>query len=251
MEIQKSGAFSYIDRGQGPVIVILHGLFGSLSNFERLIALSEKKYRFIMPILPLFDCEIKNAHLDFLLEYFRRFIDHLKLQDYSILGNSLGGHVALLNELNYPNETRSLILTGSSGLFENSIGNQFPKRDKETLKEKIEITFGNKSMVTSELVDELYSVISNYSKVLRIIKLAKSATRQNLTHDIEKIKTKTLLVWGEDDKITPPFVANQFYEKLENSELAWIANCGHAPMMEYPEDFSKSMIPFLDKVYLS
>jgi len=99
------------------------------------------------------------------------------------------------------------------------------------------------------MVAEVFSIISDYSKVLRIIKMAKSATRQNLTYEIDKIKTKTLLVWGKDDKITPPFVANQFHDKLKNSSIEWIDQCGHAPMMEYPDEFSKYLFPFLDKVY--
>jgi pimeloyl-ACP methyl ester carboxylesterase len=80
--------------------------------------------------------------------------------------------------------------------------------------------------------------------------MAKSAIRQNLTNEIEKIKTVTLLIWGENDIITPPFVAHQFNEKLKNSSLFFIPNCGHAPMMEYPKRFAEILFPFLDKIYL-
>lgn len=249
MEVLTRGEFSYIDRGQGSIVVILHGLFGSLSNFENLIALTENRYRFIMPILPLYDCDLKNANLDGMLDYFRRFINELNITDFSILGNSLGGHIALLNELKFPNSTKSLILTGSSGLFENALGNDYPRRDKEGLRTKIGDIFGNKKMVTDELVEDVFSIVSSYSKILRIIRMAKSATRQNLTFEIEKIKTKTLLIWGKEDKITPPFVAQQFHDKMTQSQIAWIDNCGHAPMMEYPQEFAKYLLPFLDTIY--
>jgi 2-hydroxy-6-oxonona-2,4-dienedioate hydrolase len=249
VEVLTRGEFTYIDRGQGPVVVILHGLFGSLSNFENLISMTENRYRFIMPVLPLYDCDVKHANLDGMLDYFRRFITELNITDYSILGNSLGGHVALLNELKFPDSTKSLILTGSSGLFENSLGNDYPRRDKEGLRAKLDDIFGNKKMITDELVDEVAEIVSSYSKILRIIRMAKSATRQNLTYEIEKIKTKTMLIWGEEDKITPPFVANQFHDKMTASELAWIPNCGHAPMMEYPKEFAQILLPFLDKIY--
>lgn len=249
MEVLTRGDFTYIDRGQGPVVVILHGLFGSLSNFENLISLTEDQYRFIMPVLPLYDCDLKHSNLDGMLEYFRRFITELNLTNFSILGNSLGGHIALLHELRFPNIAKSLILTGSSGLFENSLGNDYPRRDKEALRTKLDDIFGNKKMITNELVDEVSAIVSSYSKILRIIRMAKSATRQNLTFDIDKIKTKTLLIWGNEDKITPPFVAQQFKDKMSNSTLAWIPNCGHAAMMEYPNEFAQILLPFLDTIY--
>jgi 2-hydroxy-6-oxonona-2,4-dienedioate hydrolase len=249
VEVLTSGEFTYIDRGNGPIVVILHGLFGSLSNFENLISLAESKYRFVMPILPLYDCDLKHANLDGMLDYFHRFIESLGLKDFSILGNSLGGHIALLHELKFPNISKSLILTGSSGLFENALSNDYPRRDKLALRAKIEDIFGNKKMITDELVEDVYQIVSSYSKILRIIRMAKSATSQNLTYEIDKIKTKSLLIWGREDKITPPFVAQQFKDKMSNSQLAWIPNCGHAAMMEYPDEFVAHLIPFLDSIY--
>lgn len=241
--------YKYVDCGQGPVVLILHGLFGSLSNFEELMNLADNKYRFIMPMLPLYDCELKNANLEGLLKFLKGFIDKLHLTEFSLLGNSLGGHLGLLYALSYPNEVKSLILTASSGLFENSLGSEYPKRDRAYLNAKILETFGNKRMVTEELVSEIEAIVNSKSNVIRIVKFAKSATRQNLMHIIHTIKVKTLLIWGKNDSITPPFVAEQFKEKLENSELHWIDNCGHAPMMEYPKEFNHYMIPFLDKIY--
>lgn len=246
---KQSGEFKYFDEGQGPVVIILHGLFGALSNFEELISLAGHRFRFVLPILPIYQCDIKQANVQGMLDHVIKFIDQLKLSDYSLLGNSLGGHIALMHELMHPNQTKSIILTGSSGLFENTLGNDYPRRDKKYVREKILEIFGNQQVVTDEIVDEAYSVISDYGKILRVLKMAKSAVRHNLTNEIEKIKTKALLIWGEADIITPPFVANQFHGKLTNSQLAFIPKCGHAPMMEYPKEFSEILIPFLDEVY--
>jgi len=240
---------SYTEVGQGPSILILHGLFGSLSNFESMMQLAKDKYRFIMLNLPLYDCELHQADLDGMLEYLENFIESFGLENFSILGNSFGGHLALLYALKNPDRVQSLILTASSGLFENSLGNEYPRRNRDFLRTKILETFGNKSIVTDELVFDVEKIVNSKSKALRILKLAKSATRQNLINTISSVHTPTLLIWGKNDIITPPFVAERFHQLLENSQLVWIDNCGHAPMMEYPEEFTKLMVPFLDKIY--
>jgi pimeloyl-ACP methyl ester carboxylesterase len=243
--------YNYTEIGSGSTVLILHGLFGSLSNFETMMQLAGHKYRFVMPYLPLYDCELKQANLDGMVTYIKGFIDFMGLKEFSILGNSLGGHLALLYTIQYPSKVKSLILTASSGLFESSLGNEYPKRDKNFLRSKILETFGNKSIVTEELVSEIEAIVNSKSNAIRIIKMAKSATRQNLLHSIHTITNKTLLIWGREDSITPPFVAEKFHQLMSNSELSWIEGCGHAPMMEYPREFTEAMLPFLDKVYAS
>ncbi|MCE2963814.1 MAG: alpha/beta fold hydrolase [Chitinophagales bacterium] len=241
--------YKYIDRGQGPVILVLHGLFGSLGNFESLIQLASDKYRFIMPYLPLYDCELKSANLEGMLNFLKQFISFMDLKEFSILGNSFGGHLALMYALHEPQKVKSLILTASSGLFESSLGNEYPKRDRDFLRNKILETFGNKSIVTEELVSEVEMIVHSKSSAIRIIKLAKSATRQNLMNLIHTVLQPTLLIWGKDDIITPPFVGEKFLQLMPNAELVWIDHCGHAPMMEYPKEFADAALPFLDKVY--
>lgn len=241
--------FNYTEMGQGPNVLILHGLFGTLSNFESIMQLMSHEYRFIMPYLPLYDCELRNASLDGMMAFLESFVDAMGLDNFTILGNSFGGHLALLFALKHPQKVHSLILTASSGLFESSLGNEYPKRDRAFLRSKIMETFGNKAMVTEELVSEVEKIVNAKSKVLRIVKLAKSATRQNLLSTISKVYQPTLLIWGREDAITPPFVAEKFLQLLPKAELKWIEKCGHAPMMEYPNAFAEAMSPFLAKVY--
>lgn len=249
ISLKQSHNFQYYDEGTGPTILILHGLFGSLSNFEELIKLARGRFRFVMPVLPIYTCDISKANVTGMLDYLMDFIESFHLRNYTLLGNSLGGHIALVHELKYPDKSKALILTGSSGLFENTLGNDYPKRDRDAIREKILDIFGNKNVVTDLIIDEAFEIITNYTKVLRVLKMAKSAVRQNLANEIDKIKKTALLIWGTDDVITPPFVAEQFHEKLSNSELAFIAKCGHAPMMEYPKEFSEILFPFLDQIY--
>ena len=166
-----------------------------------------------------------------------------------MLGNSLGGHVALVHVLKHPERIKSLILTGSSGLFENGMGDSYPKRgDYEYIRKKTALTFYDPAVATKELVDEVYEIVNNRIKAIKIISLAKSAIRNNLGEELNQIKQPTLLVWGNDDTITPPFVGREFNKLIPNSELHFIDKCGHAPMMEVPDEFNRILHVFLQKL---
>ncbi|HMD00779.1 MAG TPA: alpha/beta hydrolase, partial [Ferruginibacter sp.] len=157
-------------------------------------------------------------------------------------------HVALLHILKHPEKIKSLILTGSSGLFENGMGDSYPKRgDYDYIKRKTELTFYDPKMATKELVDEVFELTNNRLKVIKIIALAKSAIRNNLGEELNQIKQPTLLIWGNNDTITPPFVAREFNRLIPNSELYFIDKSGHAPMMEVPDEFNVILHKFLKK----
>lgn len=247
-EIKENGKFKYIDEGQGHVIVLLHGLFGALSNFNHLIEYFKKDYRVVVPMLPLLDMDLFNTSVGGLEKYVNKFINKLELEDIHLLGNSLGGHVALTHVLKHPQKIKTLILTGSSGLFENGMGDTYPKRgDKEYIRKKTEATFYDPAVATDELVDEVFEITNNRLKAVKIIALAKSAIRNNLGSELENIQQPTLLIWGKNDTVTPPFVAEEFKKLIPNSELHFIDKCGHAPMMEVPDEFNQILEPFLEK----
>ncbi|HET6994166.1 MAG TPA: alpha/beta hydrolase [Chitinophagaceae bacterium] len=247
-EIRQHEKFRFIEEGNGEPLLLLHGLFGALSNFESLIEYFKNYNKVIVPILPLLDMDILHTSVGGLAKFVHRFIEARQLKDIHLLGNSLGGHVGIIHILKHPERIKSLILTGSSGLFENGMGDSYPKRgDYEYIKRKTELTFYDPKMATKELVDEVYSMTNNRLKVIKIIALAKSAIRNNLGEELNQIKQPTLLVWGNNDTITPPFVAREFNRLIPNSELYFIDKCGHAPMMEVPEEFNVILHKFLKK----
>jgi pimeloyl-ACP methyl ester carboxylesterase len=148
--------------------------------------------------------------------------------------------------LRHPERIKSLTLTGSSGLFESGMGDTYPKRNNyEYIQKKTELTFYDPKMATKELVDELYETVNVRIKAVKIIALAKSAIRNNLGEEVSQIKHPTLLIWGNNDTITPPFVGQEFHKLIPNSELHFIDKCGHAPMMERPEEFNTILLKFL------
>lgn len=249
-ELKKKGQFNYIETGEGKeVFLLLHGLFGALSNFEGILNRYSDEYNVVVPILPIYDMPIRKLGLRGLVKHVDAFVKKMGYKDVNVLGNSLGGHIALLYGMERPDITKSIVLTGSSGLFESAMGSTFPKRGNyDFIKQKTETTFYDPNVATKELVDEVFEIVNNRTKAIRVIAIAKSAVRNNLADKLHLIKAPTCLIWGKQDTITPPFVGEKFHELIENSELHFIDKCGHAPMMEHPEEFNQILQDFLQKI---
>ena len=247
-ELKEVNKFKFIEEGEGETLLLLHGLFGAMSNFADLIEHFRKSYKVVVPILPLFDLDIFHTSVGGLQKFVNKFIETKGYTNIHLLGNSLGGHVALVHVLKHPEQIKTLTLTGSSGLFENGMGDSYPKRgDYEYIKKKTQLTFYDPAMATKELVDEVFEITNSRVKVIKIIALAKSAIRNNLGEELNQIKQPTCLIWGNNDTITPPFVGQEFNKLIPNSELHFVDRCGHAPMMEVPVEFNTILSAFLDK----
>ena len=241
--------FNYIEKGEGEVIVLLHGLMGGLSNFKDVINFfSLKSYKVIIPELPIYSLPLKETTVTAFSDFLEEFIKYKNLSKVILLGNSLGGHIGLIYSNKNPNFVKSLVLTGSSGLYENSMGESYPKRENYNyIKRKTEEVFYNAEVATKEIVDEVYETVNNRDKLVRTLAIAKSAIRHNMSDELPNIKTPTLLIWGENDLVTPPEVAREFESLLPNSELKWIKKCGHAPMMEHPNEFNRILFSWLNQ----
>jgi len=238
--IKEEGDFKYIDEGQGQVLMLLHGLFGALSNWEEVVNHFSTKFRVVIPLLPIYDMPIKEAGLEGLRIFVEKFVELKKLDNIIIMGNSLGGHVGLLYTLHNKDKVSKLVLTGSSGLFENTMGGSYPRRGSyDYITEKVAYTFYDPKVASKELVDEVFETTKSIPKCMRIVAIAKSAQRNNLATDLPSIQVPTLLVWGLNDTITPPMVGHEFNRLIPNSQLKFIDKCCHAPMMEHPEKFNE------------
>ena len=239
-QIREEAGFRYVDEGQGEVLLLLHGLFGALSNWDSVIETFSDRYRVVIPLLPIYEMPIRQASLEGLLTFVQKFVGQKSLQDLTLLGNSLGGHLALLYAFNNPDQVRRLVLTGSSGLFENGMGGSFPKRGSyDYIAERVAYTFYDPEVASKELIDEVFGITSSIPKCMSIVGIAKSAQRNNVAKDLNRIQVPTLLVWGLNDTITPAEVGYEFNRLIAHSELHFIDKCCHAPMMECPDRFNQ------------
>lgn len=244
--VRSEGKFNFIDQGQGEVLLLLHGLFGALSNWNGVVNRFKDRYRVLIPLLPINEMPLKQAGLEGLVEFIEEFVASQQLDRITVMGNSLGGHLALMYTLNNPDNVNRLILTGSSGLFENSMGGSFPKRgDYQYIKERVEYTFYDPATISKDYVDEVFETTKSIPKAMRIVAIAKSAQRNNMAAEIPNIKAPTLLIWGLNDTITPPMVAHEFNRLIPNSTLRFIDKCCHAPMMEHPDKFNDLIEEYL------
>ena len=248
-QIIRDGKYRYIEKGEGTPMIILHGLMGGLSNFQGVTDyFPGKGYKVLIPELPIYDMPLIKTNVRNFARFLEQFIEYKGLRNVILLGNSLGGHIGLLHTKMYPEMVRALVITGSSGLYESAMGDGYPKRgDYEFIKKKAQDVFYDPEVATKEIVDEVFATVNDRMKLVKTLANAKSAIRHNMSKDLPKMKTPTCIIWGENDTVTPPNVAEEFHNLLPDSELFWIPKCGHAPMMEHPEDFNRILEAWLQK----
>src|SRR5688572_6066113 len=124
LEIREEKGFKYLesDPGNDRTLLLLHGLFGALSNFATIIDHFQGKMNVVVPMLPIFEMPLLRLSVTGLVEHVQKFVAHKKLKNLNVVGNSLGGHVGILFSLANPENLSSLTLTCSSGLFEEPLG---------------------------------------------------------------------------------------------------------------------------------
>jgi pimeloyl-ACP methyl ester carboxylesterase len=235
------GKYSYVEAGEGQPIIVLHGLMGALSNFDGVLNyFSEKGYKVIIPELPIYKLPLLKTNVKNLSKFLKDFMAYKKIDKAILLGNSLGGHIGLYFTKLNPDNVTALVLAGSSGLYEKSMGDTFPKRGNyEYIKAKTEEVFYDPAIATKEVVDEIFASVNDRVRVIKTLAIAKSAIRHNMAKDLPKMNIPACIIWGKNDLVTPPEVAIDFQKLLPDANLFWIDKCGHAPMMEHPDEFNK------------
>jgi len=245
--LKKEGKYSYIEVGEGTPIIILHGLMGGLSNFDDVTNFfSNNGYKVVIPELPLYTMPLLKTNVKFFAKYLHDFITYKNFESVIILGNSLGGHIGLYHTKLFSEKIKALVITGSSGLYESAMGSGYTKRsDYEVIKKKAQDVFYDPAIATKEIVDEVYATVNDRGKLIKTLAIAKSAIRHNMSKDLPNMHTPTCIIWGKNDAVTPPEVAEVFQELLPDSDLFWIDKCGHAAMMEHPEEFNQILLKWL------
>lgn len=254
--VQTRDGFRFVDVGSAtgrPPVVLLHGMLGGLENWTSTIAaLLTGGYRVVAPVLPVYDLPISETSVSGLKRYTARLVDSLELERPVLVGNSLGGQVALLYALEYETEAArpsALILTGASGVQEVVMGESTPRRfDRDYVKERAAYTFHDPGHASDDLVDDVMAIVADRNRVIRLIKMARSSRDETVEELLSDIRIPTLLIWGAQDRLTPPDVARRFRDRMTNARLELIPACGHAPMIEHPALFNRLVIDFLAKL---
>ena len=230
--------FRWLERGEGEPVLLLHGLMGEMDHWESAL---EKLGEFCRPIaleLPIFDPALVDLSVPDLAVYVRRFMERLELPPAIVGGNSLGGHVALELALEHSGWVSGLMLAGASGISERSVAGRVPHLPTTAyVRERMEEIFYDPTFVTPQWVESIRRIVTTRHTARRILRMARATREHNIGARLGEIRVPTLLVWGKDDRITPPEVAEQFHAGIRGSQLVYLPNCGHAPMLEHPEAF--------------
>ena len=197
-----------IEKGEGEVIILLHGFFGNFHIWEKVADELATTHRVLVPRIPLYTHPVSSERLDDIVDYLDRFIRRNVAENTKVIlmGNSLGGHMALMYALHQPSKVKKLVLAGSSGLFENSFGDTFPE-------------------------------VTEYEFL--------TGTVQSAVRVLDNVTMPTLLIWGLQDTVTPPEVALEFHDHLPNSKVVFLEGCGHIPMIDQPALFVEHARAFL------
>ncbi len=235
--------------GSGKTLCFLHGLVGLNDHWEdSAVALSDKR-RCVLFELPLLSLRGDDCSISGVTELTARFLREHIDGPATLVGNSFGGHVALRLALDHPDLVDSLVLAGSSGLIEKTMvrGAQI-RPSREWLGQKLEELFYDKSHVREADLDRAHAELSVRGGARAMVRLSRSARHDHLGRRIKDISCPTLLVWGKQDVVTPPEAARQFLDSLPDVRIVWLDECGHAPMMEWPEKFAQAMSEFMQEL---
>ena len=150
--IKEEGKFKWIEEGKGGhPIILLHGLMGGCDNFGEMVDFISEEYHVYGLDLKLFKGRLLKVSVKDLSNYLYKFMNQLGIKSAVLIGNSMGGHIALIFAKDHPEMVDGMILTGSSGLFENSLGSSFPRRgDKDYIRTKAEEVFYDPKVATDE-----------------------------------------------------------------------------------------------------
>jgi 2-hydroxy-6-oxonona-2,4-dienedioate hydrolase len=236
----------YIDTGKGRPVILLHGLFGNLVVWRPIIDKLQETHRIIVPRLPLFETTLQHPNLNSLLEILHHFLEWFKLTDVTLIGTDFGGQLALCYANKFPNRVRNIILSGSSGYFENlPLVQRDYEYDCKAVDNLTKTTFFKQEQATAGIVRKLHATANALSRELYNRNPSMLSHQNGLPQFLRKLNLPVLLIWGLEDKITPPEVALQFHDELRAGTLKFIHQCGHLPMIDKPEIYLYHVKHFL------
>jgi pimeloyl-ACP methyl ester carboxylesterase len=247
----------YVEAGNGPVVILLHGLGGDGSNWAQTMGPLAEKYRVIAPDQIGFgrsDKPFLSYRVGTLVDFLDGFYKELKIERASLVGNSLGGWTAAAFTLAHPEKVDRLVLVDSAGFALPKDGSDVSIRSllnpstREGVRQLLSSIFYNKQIFTSDLaVDTVYARSIQTNAGYTIQKFLESVMRGEdmLDNRLSAIKQPTLIIWGREDQLTPLAGGERFNKEIAGSQLLVIDKCGHVPQIEHAGEFNNALIKFL------
>jgi len=240
----------YLEAGQGPVLVLVHGLGSSAEVWRDSMRRLARGYRVVALDLPGYGKSDKPRS-DYSIEYqaavLNDFIDALGAGKVALVGNSMGGWVSAITALNHPEKVSHLILVDSAGLRRDAAAStiNLNPATKEEMRTLLLSLFADKAFVTEKLVNDQWEYRKDIRYTVKAT-LESFKSKQPLLDDrLKNIKVPTLIIWGREDTLTPFAYAERFAKGIPGSKLVVIDNTGHIPQVEKPEAFYRAVKGFV------
>lgn len=240
-----------VDLGSGEqTVLFLHGLFGSPSHWHDVMARLADRYRVIAPQLPIDPQPGRRQHgiksIAELSDQVAEMVDSLQIDPFVICGNSLGGLVAIDLCARRKDYAQGLVLAGSAGLFErNPIRGIRPSPSREFVRSTVKDIVYDQDLVTDELIDDWHSSFSDRDYVRFVLRVSRATRDRTVEKELSNLDLPTMIIWGEEDAITPPSTGREFQQRIKGSDLQFLPQCGHAPNWEQPGAFADLLHEFL------
>ena len=249
----------YVESGDGPTNVLLvHGLGGSAESWVHNIDEFSKHFHVFAPDLIGFGQSDKpnirykmNTFTDFL----SKFMDIIGIKSVSVIGSSMGGQIAAEFAMRYPDKVEKLVLICPAGIPPKEFKGTkelkqyvklFDARNLKDIRKALLPVDADQSAKNEEYVRSAYQYIMMIgARHAFMSSLKESAAAPRLTKRLRKIKVKTLVIWGKDDRLIPVKYCEPFITKMPNCRLMIIEKSGHRPHFERPDVLNRTVIDFL------
>ena len=248
---------NYVEAGDAtkPNVILLHGLGGSIGNWQTNIAAIAQNYH----VIALDQIGFGKSDKPFLkyrvgtyVDFLDKFMAELKIEKASLVGNSMGGWVAGFMAIKYPNRVEKIVLADAAGLIPASFSEaqvyQLNNSTRDEIRANLKLIFANPALQNNEaLVDQFMTarVASNDGGTINSLIESIKRKEDFLNDRLGEIKKPTLIIWGRQDGLLPVADATAFNKGIAKSELVIFDGCGHVPQFEKAADFNKAVLAFL------
>ncbi|MAL93701.1 MAG: 3-oxoacyl-ACP reductase [Haliea sp.] len=252
----------YLDEGQGDVVVFLHGSgpgASGHSNFKgNYPALVKAGYRCIVPDHVGYGFSDKpddvEHTLDFFVECIKQTLDVAGVSRCTVVGNSLGGAVAIGLALDYPELVEKLVLMAPGGLSE------LPEYQQMPGMQKVFKVFGSGEPVTHEVMKDLFAtglmydprhatdeLVEERMQIMQIMNGHCMASMRIpvLTDRLSELQCPVLGLWGINEQMMPENGIKAMYDNISQLRLVLVSECGHWVMVEHEDMFNRYCLDFL------
>jgi 2-hydroxy-6-oxonona-2,4-dienedioate hydrolase len=240
----------YFEVGQGPTVILLHGLGGAKEFWLANIGALASKYHvyaidqigFGQSDKPLLDYKIATF-----TDFLHGFMQAEKIAKATLVGNSFGGWIALDFTAQYPEMVDKLVLVDAAGL---AWQKPLPDLNPSTIvgwRALIELVFYDKKMVSDEGVTQAFIQHMRNNDGYTIQRTVAGFASQFEDGKLASIHAATLVVWGRQDELIPLASGKKLRDGIAGARLLVFDRCGHVPQIEKPAEFNQALIEFLGK----